>query len=479
MSRFVGIEPATQTIEVVAERSDLSLFALASFLFPLNQRRVLRSVTVMSRFVGIEPSAQTVEVIAERSNLAPLPSLQLSLPQRGVLARIPLGSLLVRVKPEAQAVQVIAERSDLSSLALPPFPLQSLTLPPFSFTLLPLALCALLLFSLKQHCVLRSVTVTPRFVSVEPKVQSINVITESRNLLALASRQLAPLPLLFPLDVGEALLLQQREFLRPLASQPCLVPFPPFALLPQICLRCRRSAAWPIRRQAADVLDGIRKPAALNHKRAKPRERSCFFGRAVSDPLGMVNLIPQLADHVHSPSIRLVEVRECVTVLLDQEGNVGEVDQVLRRRAPLERLLSPRVAVRIALAGVVVEHLRAKPVRPVFTLEGRRDVHAHRVSVDRERVVRPVPVRKAALSHDRPPSVSDFCGSPPSAAMVRSSPMETGHPRSKAHFTIPTRWLSMPMVPLSPVSNPHLRWRKEHFCEDEVRDGEEHQERCC
>ena len=68
--------------------------------------------------VRVEPSAQTVEVIAERSDLAPLPSLQLSPLHRDVLGSMPLPPLSVCVKPLAQTVEVIAERSDLVALLL-------------------------------------------------------------------------------------------------------------------------------------------------------------------------------------------------------------------------------------------------------------------------------------------------------------------------------------------------------------------------
>ena len=130
----------------------------------------------------------------------------------------------------------------------------------------------------------------------------------------------------------------------------------------------------------------------------------------------MLNTVGQIADRVHPGDICPGQRWECAAVAVDQEGDVGEVDQAVGRRASLKRLQASGMAALVARARLLVEHQQADPVRPVLVFKDRRDVLPHRVAVDGQRAVGPILVRGATVSHWRLLSVG--CAPP---ALMRSA----------------------------------------------------------
>ena len=111
-----------------------------------------------------------------------------------------------------------------------------------------------------------------------------------------------------------------------------------------------------------------------------------------------------------------IQVREVLPIAVDEIGNVGAVNDLFERFLGLERLPNLVVATPIVLAEIIAEQTQPDPVRAVRIFEHPRHIRSHRVAVGVVCVGRPILVRKAALSHDRSPSVSVLCGSPLSAA---------------------------------------------------------------
>ena len=111
----------------------------------------------------------------------------------------------------------------------------------------------------------------------------------------------------------------------------------------------------------------------------------------------MLKLVSQIADQAHPLDVDFLYRRKQVLVVGNQEGNVGEVDQILRRRATQQRLPPLLVAFPIAPLSRFGEHVLEDPIRAIFLLEDRRDVPAHRITVDDERTVCVTSVREAVV----------------------------------------------------------------------------------
>ena len=173
--------------------------------------------------------------------------------------------------------------------------------------------------------------------------------------LALELLLLPAFPFLLPRNVVEALALQRRQLLVRLLREPLFIPFAAGALLLQIRFRERRGGAC--RREVADVLRCIGEATAFQGEDAQARDRVGFLACAIAFSIGMVNLVAQIADGVHPSDICPAQHRECAAVMVDHEGDVGEVDQAVGRRAGLERLQPPGIAALVALARLLVEHL--------------------------------------------------------------------------------------------------------------------------